>query len=142
MVKKCFKCNEEKSLIYFYDHKGMSDGKLNKCKECTKKDVSNYSIKNNEKIKIYEKKRSQTIKRKLLNNKNTKQWRKLNPEKWSAQVKVNNAIRSGYLLKKTCEVCGKTKAHAHHDDYSKPLVVIWLCPLHHKERHKLLSLKD
>jgi hypothetical protein len=39
-----------------------------------------------------------------------------------------------------CKNCGSViGVHAHHDDYSKPLDVMWLCPLHHKERHKELS---
>lgn len=36
-MKKCFVCKEEKQLDCFYPHKSMSQGCLNKCKECTKK---------------------------------------------------------------------------------------------------------
>mgnify|MGYP003650423113 CR=1 FL=1 len=37
-MKVCFKCGNNKSLGSFYKHKGMKDGFLNKCKDCTKKD--------------------------------------------------------------------------------------------------------
>ena len=49
--------------------------------------------------------------------------------------KLNHAVRDGLITKKDCEVCGR-KAEAHHDDYSKPFDVRWLCFYHHrKESH-------
>ena len=61
------------------------------------------------------------------------------PHKRVAVIMVNNAVRDGRLAKLPCEVCGTTKrVQGHHDDYSKPLDVVWLCPKHHAERHKQL----
>ena len=46
-------------------------------------------------------------------------------------------VRSGKIKKMPCEVCGNPNAQGHHEDYTKPLEVIWLCPLCHKEKHKM-----
>lgn len=62
-------------------------------------------------------------------------YRERHPEKHAAQSKVSDAIRRGKLVRQPCEVCGAESAEAHHDDYSKPLDVRWLCKEHHRLHH-------
>jgi hypothetical protein len=46
------------------------------------------------------------------------------------------ALKKGELVRGPCEVCGTTKhIDGHHDDYSKPLEVRWLCRRHHILHH-------
>lgn len=66
-----------------------------------------------------------------------RRWERANPEKRRAHWRVKDAIKRGHLVKGPCEVCGSERVHAHHDDYSKPLEVRWLCPTHHGEAHRL-----
>lgn len=65
---------------------------------------------------------------------NTARWRARNPDKLRAENAVKAAIRRGDLVRQPCEACGE-KAQAHHEDYSRPLDVRWLCPLHHARQH-------
>lgn len=58
------------------------------------------------------------------------------PAQEAARRTTYNAIKSGKLVRQPCEVCGVPKSEAHHDDYSKPLDVRWLCRTHHVEHHK------
>lgn len=53
----------------------------------------------------------------------------------NAHEAVGNALRYGMLEKRPCERCGNHKAVAHHEDYSKPLDVTWLCTKCHAARH-------
>lgn len=46
-------------------------------------------------------------------------------------------IKQGILIKETCKICGTNEnVEAHHEDYTKPLDIIWLCRNHHRELHK------
>lgn len=62
-------------------------------------------------------------------------WIGRNPEKRAAYIIVGNAVRDGKLVKQSC-ACGNPKSEAHHEDYAKPLEVIWLCRRCHVDLHK------
>lgn len=57
------------------------------------------------------------------------------PEKFQARKLTSQAIASGRLMRQPCEGCGATPADAHHDDYSRPLDVRWLCEACHAAHH-------
>lgn len=62
------------------------------------------------------------------------------PEKHAAHLAVQRALYSGKLIKEACSICGTNDSiHAHHEDYAKPLEVIWLCRRHHQDKHKELK---
>jgi len=58
------------------------------------------------------------------------------PERKAARDAVYRALKDGRLIKaELCEDCGERPAvHGHHEDYSKPLEVEWLCRHCHRQR--------
>ncbi len=62
--------------------------------------------------------------------------------KMASRRLARSAIEMGKLVRQPCEVCGVKPAHAHHDDYLKPLDVRWLCPLHHRRQHPGKELEE
>jgi hypothetical protein len=60
------------------------------------------------------------------------------PAKKRARWRVKEALRQGLIVRGECEAadCDRTDTHAHHDDYSRPLEVRWLCPHHHALLHR------
>lgn len=57
-------------------------------------------------------------------------------EKHLARKRTRYAIKVGMLKKESCILCGDPKTEAHHEDYSKPLEVIWFCKPHHLKYHR------
>ncbi len=118
------------------------------CKECwaeyqTKRYRQNPEYRHNEKKKY--RKNNKPLLRKIkakwrLNHKEEilekqriygKQYREKNKHKIKAHYILNNAIKRGEVIRQPCEICGNIKSQAHHEDYTKPFEVRWLCNIHH-----------
>lgn len=61
--------------------------------------------------------------------------REMNAAKREADRIFALALASGLIRRQPCARCGHKRVQGHHEDYSKPLSVIWLCRPHHAIRH-------
>lgn len=127
-MKTCFKCGVVKSSNDFYKHKQMADGHLGKCKECTKLDMR-IDRQTNPRVREYDRERAKLPERIARTTANTKRWRREHVDRQRAQ---NAAARASLTAPVHCEGCGlPRRLEKHHHDYSKPLLVVWLCkPCH------------
>ncbi len=70
-----------------------------------------------------------------------REWRKthpLTPEQKRKDIARSYAgvyLRRGKLKKQPCADCCSPESQMHHEDYDKPLDVIWVCRSCHKARH-------
>ena len=141
--KTCFQCHRTLSILNFYRHPKMADGHLGKCKECARKYASHsYRAKAGDAEWVErERCRGRDKYHRLYGNGPNWQSPKGTPEqKRAAMVALGNAVRDGRIVKpKRCGDCGTggTRIHGHHEDYSKPLAVHWVCPLCHRKRHAI-----
>lgn len=138
--KTCRRCGELKSLSEYYKHSEMYDGYLNICKECTKKRVGKYREKNIESIRAYDRQRAKKPHRVKKSLEICKRSREKNPLYNSARLKASRAAKKGIIKKTGCIFCGRPDSHGHHFDYTKPLDVVWLCPIHHRKVHDFMAL--
>ena len=137
-MKSCFKCNTVKPLSEFYKHPRMADGHVNKCKECNRNDVTTNRNQNIEKYRAYDKARGKEPERIKASREVIRAWRAEDSRRVLAHSAVARALRNGSLVRQPCCRCADSKSVAHHEDYDKPLEVMWLCQPCHKQRHKEL----
>lgn len=150
-TKTCFKCGSVKPLHDFYAHPQMRDGRLNKCKECARRDVIKNRASNPEHYKRYDKARAnnperisarkaymQTDNGRLSHCKSLKKCRDKCPEKTAARNELRKAIIDKRIIRPgSCSVCGiACIPHGHHYDYTIPLGVIWVCSACHASIHR------
>ena len=55
--------------------------------------------------------------------------------KVKCRMTVREAIQRGKISRGDCVKCGKPQAQAHHEDYTKPFEIVWLCSTCHAEHH-------
>jgi ribosomal protein S27AE len=139
MQKQCFKCQLIKPISEFYKHSKMADGCLNKCKVCAKTDASTHRFGNIEKVREYDRNRANRPERIKAGVELTRIWRAEDRRRGKAHGAVYRAIKNGKLVREPCCRCGEQKSLAHHEDYDKPLAIMWLCQPCHKQRHKEIN---
>jgi len=135
-MKECFKCKEIKPLDDFYKHPQMPDGRVNKCKECNKKDVLENYKKNilNPDFIVKERKRGREKHQRLYSGTNKvnkvtlRNWQNKYPEK----VIANN--KSQHMQKPF------DGAEKHHWSYNEKHYrdVIWLSKKEHMKAHRFI----
>ena len=138
---KCPACTAKLPMDAFYVMPWKPSGRSSRCKRCYGEQQNEWRAKNRPAI------RAQTIEQNGRARKadpaRFRAYRKKHdakyPEKKRARVSLKSAIKAGRILKPSaCEKCGVTcVAHGHHPDYSKPLKVMWLCPLCHRTEHHI-----
>ena len=129
LTKHCKKCDRTLPVECFCRDKGSRDGRFYCCRECD-------SVGKSEKCKAFRLKQSKQYKDDDAARKEA--YRLRNSEKGHAKNLLGAAVRRGRIQKPAaCEHCGKQKRiHGHHEDYSKPLDVLWLCSSCHIRHHK------
>ena len=115
--KSCSRCRQVKSLDSFDYSRASRDNHHHRCKTCDRR-------------RDQERRRNGSLLRSTL------RWRQRHPQAVAAHKLVRRAIQHGELQREQCCICGRAKSHAHHEDYSKPLDVVWLCLVHHAEHHR------
>ena len=134
-MKKCSKCNQAKDDTEFYRCRTSLDGLEGACKKCRNKNSqANYRANREYYVKFF-REREQRPERRAYRRAYDRAYQRSDRLQVKARISLTNALRAGTVTRQPCEVCGNIESQGHHDDYSKPLDVRWLCFQHHREHH-------
>ena len=119
-MKTCARCGEKKDESGFHKKKAATDGLSSWCRQC----------KSTSDVERQRKKLAGMTGEELA----------LRGKQKAAHRAVARAVKNGSLLKPdSCSLCGVVKPfkeiHGHHEDYDKPLCVVWICRTCHLEDH-------
>lgn len=144
--KTCNRCCRALPIASFSKDRSRIDGRTYACRECENARHQAYHGGERRPREPRQSRQPGMVRFKkpvlISPTQSTKKWRAANNEKVRAQRKVRRLILRNEMERQPCERCGGPKAQAHHDDYSRPLEVMWLCPRHHRERHRELRQQE
>ena len=111
------------------------------CKKCWRVRVTARRNAKIDEIRAYDRERGKLPHRKEMYAAKRKRMRMNRHGMMSAHNAVARKLQKEPSWKPLrCERCGaKNGIQAHHDNYAKPLDVLWLCPVCHAVRHKELG---
>lgn len=116
-MTKCARCGKRKKYVHIHAQRTAKDGELKSyfwCRDC--------NTERQREFRNTENGREST--RKAVAKSIAKHW-----HKQKARIALNRQVKLGNIIRpKQCPVCKKyKKVEGHHDDYSKPLEVKWVC---------------
>ena len=121
MKRICRKCGETKYLYLFKVNSSLPSGHTYLCKSCANLESLKYKNTNKDYFKKYYKQHRKKI------NKQIREWLNKHPDVKNCR----NRLNTGRIKKSPCTICKNPMSEAHHNDYSKPKDIIWLCKKHH-----------
>ena len=136
--KECKKCHRVRNIDQFYTHKPMRDGHLSFCKECVCSRMARKWRENVEVNRAKERERGRKRRKqpgyKEKRSEYSRAYFKKYPKRYIAKMRVKKLYKKRPY---SCELCGTSgKIQGHHNDYRKPLIVVWVCPPCHSKIHK------
>lgn len=131
-MKTCARCKKQLPTSEFYKNSQKKDGLMTHCKNCDR-------LYRRKMRKLHPDTYKARDKRYYAAHKEQKReyltaWRKANKPKTDAHLLVRQALKRGVITRLPC-FCGEERTDAHHEDYTKPLEVQWLCRRHHELIH-------
>jgi hypothetical protein len=140
-TKTCSKCKAEKAFGEFHVTRANPDGRACICKSCQKAKSKEYYLGNKDKFR--ERWRADGKRPKSIARKKAALYARIaaDPHFKKSHDTVFRAIKRGDIIRPDhCERCLiNCYPQAHHDDHSKDLEIMWLCPICHAARHAELK---
>ncbi len=153
-MRVCSKCELNLPLSAFAPSKYSPDGAYSRCRKCVNESARERHAadpeKQNAKVRernasgVNSESRERAREKYLATHPDAskiavKKYREKYPERALAREAVRAALRYGRMTRGDCAECGQENAEAHHEDYSQPLKVVWLCRKHHMARHRTIN---